>query len=62
MLQMYFFEKKLKINDGNTKNDTKNSIENNKSFLVAAIYFDRRNNDLFPDKSRNLQKPNNRTI
>ena len=54
MLQMYFFEKKLKTNDGNTKNDIKNSIENNKSFLVANIYFDRRNNDLFPDKSGNL--------
>ena len=29
-------------------------VKNNKSFLVANIYFDRRNNDLFPDKSRNL--------
>lgn len=40
--------------DENAKKNTKNSSENNKSFLVANIYFDRRNNDLFPDKSGNL--------
>ena len=30
--------------------------------IYRVLYFDRRNNDLFPDKSGNLQKPINRTL